>query len=298
MSATWNLLNIREKVRNITGTPSTDQLTDNQINDYIDKYYVFTMPHELKEQIQNQPLAFKTIPGQDIYTFPSAFLTNSPGAYADGFPMVFYQDPDVFLQDWPLQYAVNTIGTGDGVTINFNGGLQNPPLIMGSLFIAAGQQVMQDNGAGQLTIGGFVTGTINYLTGTYNVTFPVPPAAADQVYAKYLGYQGNRPQGILFYDNHFVLRAVPDQVYQILMQGFVLPASFYDAVTGLYVDTRTPAQEEWGPLIAYGAALDVLSDRGDNDGYQTNWPIFKRYENVALSRTVQQYSIEQSVGRF
>ena len=296
MSATWNLLNIRNKVRAITGTPSTDQLKDNEINDYIDKYYVFTMPHELKEQIQNQPLEFKTFPGQDIYTFPSAFLTDSAGAYADGYPLVFYQDPDVFLQDWPLQYAVDTIGTGTGALFVFNGTLQNPPLIRGSLYINDGVTVLQDDGAGNLTGNG--TGTINYITGAYGAVFTVAPLASAQVTAKYLGYEGDRPQGILFYDNHFICRPVPDQVYSILMQGFVLPTSFYDVTTGAYVNARTPAQEEWGPLIAYGAALDILSDRGDNEGYQTNWPIFKRYENVALGRTIQQFSIEQSVPRF
>lgn len=297
-AATWNLLNIRNKVRNLTGTPSTDQLTDNEINDYIDKYYVFTMPHELKEQIQNQPLQFKTLPGQDVYAFPAAFLTNSPGAYADGFPLIFYQDPDVFYQDWPIQYAVDNIGTGDGLTVNYTGGLLNPPLIRGSLFISDGTQTAQDDGLGNLLINNVISGGINYITGAYTVTFPIPPVASATLLAKYQGYQGARPQGILFFNNVFTVRSVPDQVYQILMQGFVVPTSFFDPITGVYVDTRTPAQQEWGQLIAYGAALDILADRGDIDAQNSLFPSFKRFENVALGRTVQQFTIEQSVPRF
>jgi hypothetical protein len=75
------------------------------------------------------------------------------------------------------------------------------------------------------------------------------------------------------------------------MQGYIKPIS-------LTLDTDTPLQEEWGPLIAYGASLEVFNDTGDNDNYDAYYPIFKRYENVALGRTIQQYTSEQSVPRF
>lgn len=290
----WNLASIRDKVRSVTGRPSTDQITDAALNTYINNYYVFTMPFELKEQITDQFLKFKTTPGVDVYAFPGGYFTDMPGAYADGFPCVFYQDPDIFFQDWPQQYAVDNIATGDGVTTGFSGGLQNPPLIIGTLFIVADdptgtQQLVQDQGDGTLTGNG--TGTINYLTGAYTVTFSAPPAATAVIYAKYQGYASNRPQGVLFFNNEFTLRPVPDQAYQILMQGYIKPID-------LTLDSDTPLQEEWGPLIAYGASLEVFNDTGDNDNYDAYYPIFKRFENVALGRTIQQYTSEQSVPRF
>jgi hypothetical protein len=290
----WTLADIRAKVRNVTGSPSEDQITDPDINTYINNYYVFTMPFELKEQITNQYLTFKTTPGVDIYSFPSGYFTDQPGAYADGFPMVFYQDPDIFFQDWPQQYAVDNIATGDGVTSSFSGGLQNPPIIIGTLFITSDdptgtQQVLQDQGDGTLTGDG--TGTINYLTGAYVANFNAIPAASAVIYAKYQGYASNRPQGVLFFNNEFTLRPVPDQAYQILMQGYVKP----DLLSS---DGDTPLQQEWGPLIAYGAALEIFSDRGDIESYDTYYPVFKRFENVALGRTIQQYTAEQSVPRF
>lgn len=377
----WTLAEIRTKIRNVTGSPAQEQITDSDLNTYINNYYVFTMPFELKEQITNQFLKFRTTPGEDVYAFPGGYFTDSPGAYADGFPLVFYQDPDVFFQDWPQQYAVDNIATGDGVTTNFTGGLQNPPLIVGTLFITAddpdgNQQVVADqgnnitqtiatgtgvvtytgtlgvfpiipgtmtvtdgvenfvdNGAGILTgdlggsgtinyttgafsvtfntavatgvsivatytsdsalgaLSGDGTGTINYLTGAYSVAFDVAPASTAVIYAKYQGYSANRPQGVLFFNNEFTLRPVPDQAYQILMQGFIKP-------TLLSNDSDTPLQEEWGALIAYGASIEIFSDRGDEESYQSYFPIFKRYENVALGRTIQQYTAEQSVPRF
>ena len=288
-TAGWTLSNIRTKLRNVAGMPSQDQLSDASANAYINDYMVYTMPHELKVQIQNNFLDFKTTPGVNVYAFPGAYLTDSPGAYADGFPLIFYQDPDIFYQDWPQQYNVDSVAGGDGVTTNFSGVTQGFPIIIGTYFITDGIQVLQDQGDG--TLSGDGTGTINYATGAFSATFTNPPASTLTIYDKYQAYQANRPQGCMFFENEFTLMPVPDQVYQIRMQGFVLP-------TLLVSDTDIPTQPEWGPLIAYGAALELFADRGDNDNYERYYPLLKRQENVALSRTIQQYSYEQSVPRF
>jgi hypothetical protein len=284
----WDLAAIRQKTRNIVGAPSTDQLSIADLDNYINNYYVFTMPFELKEQIQDNYLDFKTVVGKDVYPFPGGYFTDQPGAYADGFPLIFYQDKDVFYQDWPQQYGVDNIATGDGITLNFTGGLQNPPLIIGTLFITDGTQVLQDTGLGTLTGNG--VGTINYTTGAYDVTFTLPPSSSATIYAKYQGYAGNRPQGVLFFQNVFTMRPVPDQVYQIRMEGYIEPTAL--------VAGSTPMQEEWGPLIAYGAALEIFADRGDLENYERYYSLFKRQENIALGRTIQQYQSQQSVGRF
>lgn len=288
-TAGWTFAQINTKIRSITGTPSTDQLSDAQIGAYVNNYLQYTMPHELKFQINNQFLDFKTVVGQNVYSFPGAYLTDSPGAYADGFPLIFYEDPDIFYQDWPQQYAVDNIASGDGSTSTFMGSLQNPPIIIGTLFITDGVQVVQDQGNGTLTGNG--SGTINYTTGAYSVTFTSPPASGNVIYAKYQGYTGNRPQGVLFFDNVFTFMPVPDQVYQIRMQGFIAPIALVNP-------TDTPLQPEWGPCIAYGAAVEVFNDRGDTENADRAYATLKRYENVALGRTIQQYTPMQSVPRF
>jgi hypothetical protein len=377
----WDLKQMRGMFRGVTGTPDPDQIPDSEVDTLLNNYYVFQMPFELKVQIQNKYLEFLTTPGVDVYAFPGGYFTDSPGAYADGFPLVFYQDPDIFFQDWPQQYAVDNIAVGDGMTSTFTGGLQNPPIIIGSLFFAAddptgnqqvlttqdtlpsqtiatgnggptytgtltvipvnpgtltitdGVETFSDSGSGSLTgdMGGVGTiayatgvwsitfaanvatgisivanyetsenigvltgngiGTINYLTGAYNITFTNAPASTAVIYAKYQGYAANRPQGVLFFNNEFTFRPVPPQAYQILMQGFVQP-------TVLVNDGDMPTQPEWGPLIVYGAALERFSYIGDIENYERYYPIFKKFENVALGRTIQQYTAEQSVPRF
>lgn len=297
-TAGWTAENIIIKMRSITGTPSEDQLSQDQMLAYANNYLQYTMPHELKFQINNQFLDFKTTPGINVYSFPGTYLTDSPGAYADGFPMIFYEDPDIFYQDWPQQYAVDNLASGDGITTTFTGTLQNPPIIIGTLFITDGTYVAQDQGDGTLTGTGISAGTINYTTGAYSVTFTTAPASTVVIYAKYQGYSGNRPQGVLYFPINgveaFTLMPVPDQVYQIRMQGFIAPI----ALTLGSNPASTPLQAEWGPCIAWGAAVDIFNDRGDIEGANNAYATLKRYENVALGRTIQQYTPMQSVPRF
>jgi len=285
----WTRQTIREKFRNLIGAPSTDQMTDVTANAYINDYYVYGMPQELKVQIQNNFLDFKTVVGQQIYPFPSGYFSNSPGAYADGFPLIFYEDPDIFYQDWPQQYSVDSVATGDGSTTNFSSTTQGYPIIPGTYFITDGTQVLQDDGSGVLSGDG--SGTITYTTGAFSATFTTAPTSSDTIYDKYQAAQENRPQGILWFENEFLLMPVPDQIYQIRLQGFVIPDE-------LASDSDAPSQPEWGPLIAYGAALEVFADRGDTENYDRYYPMLKRQENVALSITIQEYTPLQGVPRF
>lgn len=296
----WTLENIRAKVRNLTGRPSENQMTSDQVDTYINQYYIYSMPFELKEQIENQYLKFVTTPGVNVYAFPGGYFTDQPGCYADGYGCIFYQDSDIFFQDWPQQYAVDVIAKGDGVTTNFVGGVQSPPVMQtnSTLFAAdqtdGTQYLLTDENSTSFPVGilsGDGVGTINYLTGSYNITLNVAPDSTATIYTKYIGYSGNRPQGVLFFNNEFTLMPVPDQAYNILMQGYIKPSLLVN-------NSDTPLQIEWGSLIAYGAALQIFQDTGDIDSYNRLLPEFKRQENISLGRTVQQLQSQQSVPRF
>lgn len=374
----WTMGEIAAKVRRITGTPSQNQLTDQEIYDQINKYYSFTMPFELKEQVNLQPFNFTTQANVDVYPVSGAFQTDEPMVYANGYPLVFYQDRDIFYQDWPQQYTQDQVGTGTGAQVTFTGTTQAFPVIAGSYFITDGNQVISDagqtvsdeqlaigngiltvfagnlnffpitagtlqitdnievfldNGLGVLTgsaggtgtinyttgafsvtfnaapingqqivasysiintsgiLSGNGTGTINYVTGDFSATFNTAPTNGTLVYDNYQAYQPARPQGMLFYNNQFTFRPIPDQVYQITMQGFVTTTQLADPAD-------TPIFTEWGELLALGASLEIFMDRGDLVAYNNMMPVFKRYENVALGRYVEQFNNSQSVPRF
>lgn len=311
----WNAAQIEKKIRDLTGTPEDpdggSQLSTSDILDYINSYYTFTMPFELKEQITHQKYEFYTQENLPTYNFPgsSDFLTNEPIAYVNGFPMVYYEDRDIFLRDYPEQFGQDAVGSGDGVTDAFNGTTQAQPVLQNSFFVSDGTQVAYDDGDGELLqdVGGTLTdvGDINYITGVWSVTFDSPPANLSTIIANYQAYIAAQPQGILFYSRnvydvgtdttttgfYFDIRPVPDQVYKIELQGYINQVQFE-------ADADVPLQTEWGQLIAYGAALEILADRGDIVAYNNLYSIFKRYENVALGRYVEQLQSQRSLQRF
>lgn len=294
MAQGWTLQTIRNKVRTLTGTPSKNQLSDSALNDYINNYYVFTMPHELKNQCQIAFIDFTTEAGVDTYDFPAQgpFLTNSPQAWADGLYIAFYQDPGVFFQDWPQIYNTDQPFVGDGGS-SYPGVVTGPPIIAGTLIVgdANGLQVATDTGNGTFTGNVASPGTINYTTGAFTVNFSGPIATGTQCIAKYQNFVATRPEAMLFFEQKFTLRPVPDTVYAMRLEGFINPSGFT-------ADANTPTFEEWGQCIAYGASFDVMMDRGDNVGAKNIWDILKRFETVALARTEQQYLAERSRPRF
>lgn len=302
MAAGWTVPQIIAKVRNITGTPSSDQLTDDQILDYINNYYVYTMPFELKEQIQLKYYDFTTVPLQDQYSMPVDFLTNQPICWADGIFVNYYEDPNIFFKDWPQQYNQDSVGTGTGINTIPNGATQASPIIGGTFFITDGTatNTMSDtvnspfDGTGSLAnSSGSGSGTINYGTGAYTgVTFPNVIVSGATIYDKYQAMVQTRPQGVLFFNNVLTFRPVPDQVYQIRLQGYINPNQLTIS------PVTSPTLIEWGQVIAYGASMDIYADRGDSDGQATAYANLKRFENVALGRYVQQMQSQRPSPRF
>jgi hypothetical protein len=93
------------------------------------------------------------------------------------------------------------LGTGDGVTTTFTGTLAfragNPKNTCYDIAIVAGAITGGDNNLGVFigTAGAGVTGTINYTTGAYSITYTVAPAVAVQVLATY-NHQNTNTGGI------------------------------------------------------------------------------------------------------
>jgi hypothetical protein len=93
-----------------------------------------------------------------------------------------------------LTYEDEDLGDGDGSTKLFSGTLAQPGVKPGSLVIAAivvgdGVETFTDNGDGTLTSDGATpgSGTIDYATGAYSVTFFVAPKSGEDVLATYIG---------------------------------------------------------------------------------------------------------------
>lgn len=305
----WTLTDIIQKVRQTTGRPDASMMTDSTIIDYINRYYQLVLPKELKIFWGYTYHQFYTQANVDQYIAPADFQTLNPSAYADGFPIEWYLSPDTFYSDYPQQENKVVVAQGNGTLNLFNFQIPAFPVLPRSVYVTDGTQVAQDNGSGGFTSpdGVFIAGSIDYSTGTVTgLIFLVVPPANTNITCASQTFMPNRPQGILFFKtrklanatlaerdlvNMFVLRPVPDQVYVIKMQGIQIPPELVDP-------TDVPFRQDLGPLIAYGASLEIFADFNQMDQYDQVLIQFNRYKDVSMQDTYEEYLYQRSVPAF
>jgi hypothetical protein len=309
-----DITTIRTKVRRLTRTPSAAQLTDADINEYVNTFYQYDLPEELRLFTLKQTLTFYTQPNKDTYTtgdanvpglsdFKNEYITVSAPFYIAGNLAYFSQNREEFFNYWPINSFRETVATGDAVTVIFTGTLSQLPLIQNSLSFSSVnaanvglivEDSVIDNQTGNLVVPGTTVsvGTINYITGVYSVTFGSAPASNEIIQAQYRPYVAALPTAVLYYDNTFTLRPVPDRPYKVVCDAYIKPIAF------LSQDNNTtptePELDQWWQYLAYGAAKKVFEDRADLDSVQQIMPEFERQQRLLLRRTLVQRSTQQA----
>jgi hypothetical protein len=290
--ATWTLADIRTKVRATTGRPDESALSNVDLDDFINKYYQLVLPKELKIFWGYTYYTFLTESGVDQYSPPSNFQTVNPRIWMDGFDGDWYLSPDLFYQDYPEQVNKMVMATGDGVTNNFTFTISAFPILIGSLYVTDGTQTAVDDGSGGFT-GDASAGSIDYTTGSVSgLVFTNPPAANTNITETSETYTPTRPQGLLYYDNIFTLRPVPDNVYLIKLQGIKIP-------TALSADGDIPFRPDLGPLIAFGASLEIFSNFSQDEEYDKLFNgQYARYKDICMQDTYEEYMYQRSIPTF
>lgn len=120
-------------------------------------------------------------------------------------------------------------------------------------------------------------GTVNYVTTQITVNFPVAPAAGSMINVWAATYQVGRPYNLLFWNNEFTIRPIPDNVYLCEVEAYQTPAQFM-------MTTDNPVLNQWWQYIAYGAACEILRERQDMEGVQNLMQGFTRQEGLVLER--------------
>ena len=70
---------------------------------------------------------------------------------------------------------------------------------------------------------------INYFSGAFTVTFQFPPKAGVAINSQTVPSVVARPLSMLYYNNQFTLRPVPDQPYQINFEVYKRPTVLLDS---------------------------------------------------------------------
>ncbi len=287
MTATLN--NIRLKVRRVTKSPGQNQITDAQIDDYVNTFYVYDMPEHLRLFSLRKTYEFTTEAYIDTYFPPQNNITFHPPLYIAGYESYYSQSRTEFYRMYPIARSISQIATGAGITGPYNAVLQNYPVIRGQVLIETVSGVttysLNDDGNGNLVGDG--TGTIDYVNGIVSFTFNNAIAPGSIINAQTVPYVASRPTALLFFDNYFTLRPIPDQAYTVSLEAYVAP-------TALIASGDVPELDEWWQYLAMGAAMKIFEDKGDFNSMNNYRPIFDEYQRLVLRRTIVQQTNDRS----
>lgn len=295
--AVWDLAQIRNKVRQVTGRFSENELSTADLDNYINQYYQYTFPAEVKLEREHTFYEFLTTPNQPNYDVPTGFTNFEPPATVDELELLWYQNPGKFYEENWKQITRLTPWTGDGSTTAFSTTVTGFPIWPGTTVVTDNTEVFEDTNEvfanSPVTVDGSLGGTmtVNYSTGVITVGFNTAPANGQDIYLSYAVFAAKRPQAILLYNNQFTLFPIPDTAYRIRMQA-------YEIVTALSSATDQPPLDQWGPCIAYGAARDIHSDKGEFDAYAEVTQLYKEQVRYVMVRTEQNLLNTRSLPHF
>lgn len=122
MSVPNTLADIITKVRRVTARPSPAQITDAEIVNYINTFYVYDMPEHLKLISLRTNYQFTTTANRPVYDFPTGtYVTEMPPVFIGGYQSYMTQSRENFFRVNPqLNYLQQQVYTGDGT--NGSGG--------------------------------------------------------------------------------------------------------------------------------------------------------------------------------
>ncbi len=342
---TSSLQAIQTKVRRLTRTPSTQQLTDDDLNNYINTFVVYDFPEHLRMFNLKTVFKFWCNPYQDVYitdstlpitnplyNFQQNYISIEPPLYIAGFQSLYSQSREQFFGIYPLINSILSIGLqGNGAQTVFTGNINTSggPNFVNPTLSNQTTTLLQNNvlfssvdlnnnglslidvpiinaGTGNPTVNGNLyvpgqtpitpptvidpTNTVNYITGNFTITFPTAPGVGQAINSQCIPQVIGLPQAMLWYDNQFTLRPVPDQPYQINFEAYARPT----AILQTNPNNQGPQLQEWWQYIAYGAAKKIFEDRMDMESVSLILPEYRKQENLCLRRTLVQYTNERT----
>jgi hypothetical protein len=270
---------------------------------------------------QNGLLTVSQEPPNPAIPVPGNIMVNPP-VYCQGYILRYFQDKTTFYNRWPNLSVNQQIAVG-GLPANtaYTGTIPSTPFYRAQLDIFGNVteamviiSAFDDSGftysisdfpvtgsnTGNLfdTLGNNV-GTVNYLTGVYSFTpanSAVIPASAT-IYAAVVPYQSSRPVDVLFYNQQFVFRPCPQQVYQVEFQISQQPMD-------LIADSDAPELDEWYLFICALASELIYIDFPDPEGLaqlegtEQNPGVLKKQRLIAQRRTLRQLSTQRAATIF
>lgn len=331
-----NLQDIIEKIRQVSASGNSDQVTDEKIIKYINSFYLYDLPNEFRNLKLKDVYTFNTIQNVDTYPFDfDKWESIETPAFCGKMPMVLFQDHASFYgYNWNSQQLFN-FALGDGSTGPYSGSVTNFPITASvnnnpiadtklsstqifpggypptftentisriqNILISANTTTsslhVTDDGAGNLIGDCVAGGSINYLTGVIsNLTFTTPVPNGNNITIQYLQSVQGQPFVMLFFQNQFILRPIPDQAYTVEVTAYRRPSQALLGTTSSESPNLNgrPEQLDWWELIAFGVAKKLYQDRLDDAGVMQMQKYFDEKLSDCNTRTYAQLGKRQS----
>lgn len=298
------------KVRRLTATPSQAAMSDAVLQEYINDFYNNDFSYAIKLDQTKSVYTLFTAPFIDRYPLD---INNNQGirspVYFEGVRGYFYKDRDSFYNmwpRWPSQYQpINGDGTKTSFTFSVKGPFLSTMVVLGGIDATGAIIKVVDDGGQDTRVGNLLLlvsdsvgnytppipatspipsgtpsnsiGTVDYVTGAFSINFPVAPAAGSQVTLWVSQYQAARPYSILFWNNEFQIRPVPDNVYKVELESYLTPTQFL-------ATSDNPQLKQWWSYLAYGTSAEIMRDRQDMEGLENIKEGMARQEALVLER--------------
>jgi len=333
MTAPNTLVAIRNKVRRITGRPNSTQITDAQINEYINTYYMYDLNEQLRIESFRYNYQFVTSANLPVYDFPvEAFLTAMPPVYIAGYQSYMTQSRENFFRINPgLNFFQKSIATGNGTVGPYNAQLSKTPIMPGFKPNPPGAYSSSD-------VADIFAALINW-----NVLISSTDAFGRSSSLVDDG-GGTNPAGLgLLFDPNDVstasavargsidyitgqvvignfLTAIPvgtpinaqyipyvasrpqsalfyqDQIilYPVPDRAYTVSFEAYKYPSQLLDDGAQPQLNEMWQLLAYGAAEKIFADNGDIENLAKFHPLLEEQLRLLQRRTIVQQTAERT----
>lgn len=303
------LLDIKNAVRELTGRIAPNQMTDATLVNWINTYYVFDLPREIRTpelrvninillnaHQQAYPLTQYTtnLALPNITNFQAWITSIYPPIFCGGREIAFTQSQAEFFGYNPKNQQRTVAGVGTGLPVAITYTIPGAPLVPGQVVfstedLVGGSIRRRDNG-----VGGFVdennnvvAGTINYVAGIVNGLDMGIPALGANIYAYSNGYSPSWPNMMLLFNNTLYFWPIPDQGYQVTFEADI-------TLPDLVNDGDQPLQREWWQAITYGTAIKILRFYLETETIEQLMPEYERQLDFVNRKQITQQSVSRT----
>lgn len=332
---TVNLTMMTNTVRRMTARYTTQQMTDAQVQSYINLFYQFHFPEHFKNIKLTKPYFFFTVPNVDTYPFVyennidtapdgTPFPGNiqiSPPAYCQGYLLRYFQDKTTFYNLWPNLSVNQQIGVGGNApNVHYTGtipsfpfyraqldifGNVTEPMVIISAFDNSGDTnsgfnyVLTDEPSPSSDVGS-LSDDVDNNVGTINYltgAFDFNPANNAVIPST-----ANIFAAVVPYQSS---RPTDVLFYNQQLTLRPCPQQVYQVElqisqqpTQLMNSTDMPELNEWYLFICAGAAKLIYTDFPDEEGMAYVMPIFQEQLQLSQRRTLRQLGTQRAATIF